>query len=287
MALRHCDAKINLALAVGPPIGTGEPGAGLHPICSWMCRVGLGDTLTLERAPQTRYRRRWADGSAINWPEDDDLAIRAHRRLETHLGTALPVEMGLTKSIPPGSGLGGGSSDAAGMLLALRELFELDVSIQTLRRLGAALGSDIPFFIDEASAPPPAIVSGLGERAERVAPIEAVVLLVLPPVRCQTGAVYRAFDSAPRDGDFEASSRAVADAARRGDTSSLFNDLRPAAEMVRPELAALREAIEHETGEPVHLSGSGSTLFLLNPRTDADAIARIAPGCRVVTTRTL
>lgn len=287
MVERACHAKINLALAVGAPIAPGRANEGLHPICSWMCCVGLADTLSIERANRTTYRRAFADGSAAYWPDDDDLAVRAHRALESQLGRALPIELNLVKSIPPGSGLGGGSSDAAGTLLALRVLFGLEIPTEELRRIGASLGSDIPFFVDGGPVPAPAVVAGVGEQVERVGRVDARVLLVLPPFGCATGAVYRAFDDGPEPVAFEADSNLVRAAARLHDLSGLGNDLLAAAQMVRPELGELRLRIEQATGEKVHLSGSGSTLFLLNPTSDAAAVERIAPECRIVSTRAL
>lgn len=287
MIKRTCRAKINLALAVGPATPPDRPGAGLHPICSWMCTVDLADTLRIgptNSGPST-YARRFADGSPVDWPEADDLAVRAHRALEAHVGRTMPIHLELVKSIPPGSGLGGGSADAAGVLLALRDLFSPDLSDDTLRAVAASLGSDVPFFID--TDPTPAIVSGHGERIERLRGVDAEVVLILPPFGCPTGEVYRAFDSLVRRRDFDESCSTVRQAAARQDFSALFNDLRPAAEAARPPLRAIRESIEAATGETVHLSGSGSTLFLINPRVDAAAIRRIAVGCRVIGSRAM
>ena len=286
---RTCPAKINLALAVGPLVPNPGPRAGLHPIHSWMSCIGLHDALTLEKAPGDRstYRRLHASGSPVGWPEVTDLVVRAHRMLEAHLARPLQINLTVRKSIPPGGGLGGGSSEAAGLLMALRECFALDISTETLCSLAAPLGSDIPFFLDDAPVPRPAIVSGTGETIERKSALEARVLLVLPGFDCPTGKVYRAFDQLGLGASFAELSRCIDLSVDQNDFSTLTNDLTAPACAVRPELGDLRNSLEQATGEQVHLSGSGSTLFLLDPRTKAGTLERIATGCRVVSTRTL
>lgn len=174
-------AKINLALAVGPPEPAGSLKPGFHRIASWMAPIMLHDELELTRrggvkatgphgtSPQghigaggaglgeavgsCRLVIEWAEDaprpSVIDWPEEKDLAFRAHGLLEAHVGRALPVDALLRKRTPVGGGLGGGSSDAAAMLRGLNRLFGLGVSVAELQRLSAGLGSDVAFFIDE------------------------------------------------------------------------------------------------------------------------------------------
>jgi 4-diphosphocytidyl-2-C-methyl-D-erythritol kinase len=286
---RKCYAKINLALAVGLPIASTASDAGLHPIHSWMCSIGLHDSISIRRLStnHSTYVRVLENGPPVPWPEDEDLAVRAHQALENHLGQRLPINLHLRKAIPAGGGLGGGSSDAAGVLLGLRDLFELDLSTQTMRTIAASLGSDIPFFIDDSPIPRPAIVSGTGNAIERKPGLDARVLLIIPPFDCHTGQVYRAFDRLGLGGSFDDSRRGIDLAVERTDLSALGNDLYQSACAVRPNLADLRDRIEQACPERVHLSGSGSTLFMLNANTAAEALEQIAPGCRVISTQTL
>ncbi|MEQ8769062.1 MAG: hypothetical protein RIB60_00980 [Phycisphaerales bacterium] len=276
-------AKVNLALAVGPPIEAGDR-AGLHPICSWMHAIELGDAVRVERlagdAPTT-LDVRWADGSGVDWAMKDDLAARAHRALEAHAGRALPVSIRVLKRVPAGGGLGGGSADAAAVLLACDELFELNLSDDTLRRVSAAIGSDVAFFIDgdafaQRRPPRPAVVSGLGDRIERIDRHGDEIALILPTFGCPTGAVYQAFDENPTAGVDEARVRALA----AGDSigwDQLFNDLARAACVVRPELSNVLDV------PGVRLSGSGSTAFA--PAHALHAVRRALPGIRIETTR--
>ncbi len=272
---RRAHAKLNLALSVGPPIPAGQPGAGYHPIASWMHAIDLADEVTARRLPpdeRSMARVKWADDarrpSPIDWPIDQDLAFRAHAALEAEAGRRLPVELIVTKRIPVGGGLGGGSCDAAATLLVLNALFELRFPAEQLIRVGASLGSDVPFFIDpQNQTARPALVLGLGERIERLAPVAGApgeVLLLLPPFGCPTGAVYRAFDSLPGARLREADVRQLA--AGGEPDAALFNDLTAAAERVEPRLRELRERAERVSGSPARMTGSGSTLFL-TPRT--------------------
>jgi 4-diphosphocytidyl-2-C-methyl-D-erythritol kinase len=286
---RSAFAKVNLALAVAPP----RTSDGLHPICSWFAPIALADDLRVTRlgpgAPST-YAIRWAPDAprptAIDWPRDTDLAARAHRLLESETGRSLPISMTLAKRIPVGGGLGGGSSDAAAMLRAIIDLFSLDVPATRLRSLAFSLGSDVPYFLTQPLTP--AIVEGVGESITPTPPITGSLLLIFPPFGCTTGAVYRAFDAGPQC-DFRADEvRRLATEARPG-VADLFNDLALPAETVEPRLGDLRRRAARILDTPVHVTGSGSTLFA--PVRDADAragfdgLAAALPGCSVTITR--
>lgn len=255
-------AKINLALTVAPP----RQADGLHPICSWFVPVDLADDLVVERlAPgrPSRYDITWAADAPrptpIDWTIEKDLAVRAHRLLETEVGRALPVSLRLAKRIPVGGGLGGGSSDAAAMLRALVSLFEAPIAAERLRALALRLGSDVPFFLQ--NPPSPAIVEGVGESITPTPRVEGRVVLIVPPFGCATGAVYKAFDARP-PGPFRAADVHRMATSGRIDGAPLFNDLAPAAEAVEPRLAEARQRAEAAIAGRIHLTGSGSTLFV-------------------------
>lgn len=259
-------AKVNLALAVGPP-RPASPFAGYHPIASWMHAVSLADDLELTQAPTTAYDLAWSDARPVEWAPEQDLAARAHRALEALVGRPLPVRLRLRKSIPAGGGLGGGSADAAATLLALRDLFTLDVTDTALTACAHALGTDIPFFLDpdswRQSLPPrPALVTGLGDHTARLTRRTGFLTLFCPPFGCPTGAVYKAFDAAPTAACDEPRVRALT-LAPTIDPHALFNDLALAAERAEPRLADTRRALAAALDTPVHVSGSGSTLFAL------------------------
>ncbi|MBL8744930.1 MAG: hypothetical protein JNK58_01095 [Phycisphaerae bacterium] len=260
--VRTAHAKINLALAVGPP----RLADGFHPICSWFAPIDLADTLTLTRLADnahSRHETAWADDaprtSPIDWPIEKDLAVRAHRLIEAEVARPLPIAMRLTKRIPVGGGLGGGSSDAAAMLRALIELFDLRVPAAHLHTLALSLGSDVPYFLLDPLTP--AIVEGVGDAIVPTPPIEGRLVLILPPFGCPTGSVYRAFDSLKPGPMRDTAVRNMALAAPRAE--SLFNDLALAAETIEPRLAHTRAVAARAIGQPVHVTGSGSTLFAI------------------------
>lgn len=272
VTLRSGFAKVNLALAVGRPEGE----KGYHPISSWMACVDLRDDLhllALDPSRASRYAILWHDDAPkrtdIDWPIAKDLAVRAQHALEARLGRRLTVQLKMEKRIPVGAGMGGGSSDAAAMLLALRDLYTLETDSDALRDVAMTLGSDIAFFIDEHAgpvAPRPAIVEGFGERINRLAPSDEPrwLAMLFPNVGCPTGEVYRAFDELC-DMDHTLASDDVRALASSGDldADSLFNDLASAACAVRPSLGELRAAAARSAESPVHVTGSGSALFVV------------------------
>ncbi len=289
----RCHAKINLALAVGAP----QAPKGYHPIASWFTCIDLHDELSLAppRTEHSEWTIRWTDDAPrptpIDWPLDKDLAVRAHRLLEQTVARALPIRATLRKRIPVGAGLGGGSSDAAAALTGLNAVFDLGLSLPRLRELSASLGSDVAYFIggaesgdDSRPAQPgsPALVTGFGERVERLPRLRGRAVLIFPPFGCPTGPVYQAFDRAALPGPTlqvrEARIRALA--ATSGELLSrapLFNDLEAPACLVEPRLADLLAHLRAGLDTPVHLTGSGSTIFVLaRDEGHADALSAAA-----------
>ena len=270
-------AKLNAALSVGPPADD-----GMHPICSWMLTIDLHDEMTLtELEPDrlSRYAIMWHDDALqrrdIDWSLTSDLAVRAHQAIERHVGRPLPIQMKLEKRIPLGGGLGGGSSDAAAMLRGLNELFELSINDQVMEKIAAGLGSDVPFLVRGGSA----IVEGTGERLEHLETIPEVhAVLILPETGCATASVYRMLDDMdPTAVDVSA----VRSLVRGGfDSRRLFNDLAEPALEVGVGLRAIRDELAELAGSPVHVSGSGSTLFI----TRDDAAAATALSAQITTT---
>ena len=106
-------AKLNLALAVGQP----DEQTGYHPIASLFTAIDLHDTVSVralhDDAAPSQYAIAWDDGADTEWPSADDLAVKAHRAIERLIRRPIPIQLTVTKRIPAGGGLGGGSSDAA------------------------------------------------------------------------------------------------------------------------------------------------------------------------------
>ncbi len=207
----------------------------------------LTDTLRAEPAEMLSLSLSGprSDGLAV---DESNLVLRAWRLLEREARRPLPAKLDLEKHIPPGGGLGGGSSDAAAALRLGNELFELDLSQATLLGLAAELGSDVPLFILGGS------VLGVG-RGERVFPLQDIplepLLIVHPGLHVGTPSVYRALSMVGYPFPHPLGSLAISKA------PPWRNDLTGAAIFVCPLLSEVREALQESGGEPL-LCGSGS-----------------------------
>ncbi|MCZ7528046.1 MAG: hypothetical protein M5U14_17750 [Acidimicrobiia bacterium] len=149
------------------------------------------DSLALERrtAPGVELAVEGETGDVP--PGRDNLAVRAAEALLAGAGVPAGVSLHLRKRIPAGGGLGGGSADAAAALVGVRALLGLDVEDDELARLGAGLGSDVPFCVRGGAA----WMRDRGERLQPLALDEPLrLLVVVPPFRLATPAVYRAWD---------------------------------------------------------------------------------------------
>ena len=296
---RVAPAKINLALAVAPAETSGAR-KGWHRIRSWFHAIDLGDSVTLTVRPEgspsvlTRFAGDAPQPGAVDWNPSCDLTFRAINALGTYLGRELPVHADVVKRIPTGAGLGGGSSNAAAALRGTRDLLDLPVPDETLRELGATLGSDVPFFLDDTlDAPRPALVGGFGDSIERSPRATGDLVLALPSIACSTPAVYKAFDELPpRPFNAEGVDALAAVGRPASVASRLFNDLAVPAEMVQPELATLRDSLSDSLDMPVHVTGSGSACFVLldnEPAFDQTALSNaqqeaetVLPGTKLV-----
>lgn len=257
-------AKINLHLRVGPAAAD-----GFHPLLSWMCKVALFDTLILEKSPEpgvvltTDQKDLPRDQSNLVVWAGEALATVLRRDAEGSAGS-IGVKAHLQKRIPIGGGLGGGSSDAARMLLGLNRLWNLNWPVERLAELSARLGSDLPFFFHGASS----ICTGRGEIVRPIAtPATTWAVLIFPPIAMPTAAVYRRFDEMKLGRAIETREetawRQWVGLSADSLLPHLVNDLEPAAFSLRPELGRLRNEMEQSMGRIIRMSGSGSTLFTL------------------------
>lgn len=297
----HAPAKINLNLLVGP-----KRADGFHPLDSLVVPLSLHDRieLTARDDGQVAFRCEGIDCG----PDADNLAFRAARLLAEH-PRAGGADIVLHKRIEPGKGLGGGSSDAAAVLGGLVDLWSLDLPPARLAELAAELGSDVPLFLEGGAVR----MAGRGERVEPIDVHAGSVLLLVPDAFCSTGAVYAAFDDqadSPATGEGQVSVAVLEDSAcapGRGDwgrveagelacrqldlariaaeppsswRGELVNDLGFAARRVSPELAAAWDRLLADLDVPVHLTGSGSGLFVLCDTPDeARALLDRLPPC--------
>jgi len=253
-------AKINLGLRV-----LGLRPDGYHEIDTVLLSVDLADRLVIEARPDGEITLDVTSklGSVI--PIEENLVLRAARLLKERVGFGEGVRIRLEKRIPPGAGLGGGSSDAAAALAGLNLLLDLGLSCEELMRLGSELGSDVPFFLLGGRCR----ARGRGELLEKLPDIGgSTFVLLIPPYSLSTQKVYEA-----------------ADRLRRGALSSPYpNDLEAAALTLLPELKIHREFLARR-GVSFGLSGSGPTYYAhFEDEAQARRLSREAEaelGCRV------
>jgi 4-diphosphocytidyl-2-C-methyl-D-erythritol kinase len=235
-------AKLNLFLHV-----VGRRPDGYHLLQSMFRLIERGDTLRFAPREDGLIRRV---RPLAGVPEEDDLCVRAARLLQDASGCRRGVEIALDKRLPMGGGLGGGSSDAATVLLALNRLWGLNWPRERLQGLGLRLGADVPFFIFGRNA----FVEGVGENLQAVSLPPAWYLVIEPPVGVSTAEIFAApnltRDTKPiKMADFSAGWGGLAGQ----------NDLEPVVCERYPEVArALAWIRQHAEAR---MTGSGACVF--------------------------
>ncbi len=227
----QCPAKVNLFLAVGP-----KDVRGYHPLRTIFQAVSLFDVLTIERSNRNEFICRWPD-----MPENN--TVTKAMRMLSEIAAMPPLKVTLEKHIPDQSGLGGGSSDAAGFLRCVMKFLPARPSDSDLRDIALAVGADVPFFLVGGRAR----AEGYGEI---LTPMddepEQWMLIVRPPVDCPTGPAYSKLDKI----DYEWRSW--------NDSDGLYNDF----ERVMPEecLQTKLELLRLGASQAL-LTGSGSAVL--------------------------
>jgi 4-diphosphocytidyl-2-C-methyl-D-erythritol kinase len=178
-------AKVNLFLHV-----TGRRGDGYHLLESLLVLIDWCDTITLAKRDDADVARV---GDVAGVPEADDLALRAARALRDATACPQGVAIEIDKRIAQGAGLGGGSSDAASVLLALNRLWSLRLPRSELAAIGATLGADVPFFVGGEAA----IARGVGEVLTPVSISTCWLALAIPSIRVATKSVFGALHLTP------------------------------------------------------------------------------------------
>lgn len=232
-------AKLNLFLQI-----TGRRADGYHELQSVFQFIDLQDEITFRIRDDQRIVRA-TDWSDI--PVENDLVMRAANVLAQRHEIPHGIDIDITKRIPMGAGLGGGSSDAATVLYALNRIWGLQLDTGQLAELGLSLGADVPVFIHGHAA----WAEGVGEILTPVSPPEAWYLLVVPPIHVSTAAVFQhpalTRNSAPiRISDFL--------------EGSAYNTLEPVVRQVYPEIDACISWLE-QFGRPM-LTGTGAGAFI-------------------------
>lgn len=241
------NAKINLGLRI-----LGRRSDGYHSISSFMLPVGLKDAL--EILPGGTGTELQLAGLLPPGESADNLVIKAWKLMQVEYGIG-GADIHLLKGIPYGAGLGGGSSDAASVLIAVNELFELKLDTPTLLRLAARIGSDCPFFIQRS----PCLASGRGEELSLVKfPRKDIRIMILKPLQgISTAEAYSSIKS------YSAHEFAVEDLLMPLEQwkEHFINDFEVWAATKVPQIAGLITFLYEKGAFYAAMSGSGSSVF--------------------------
>ncbi|MEK6759990.1 MAG: 4-(cytidine 5'-diphospho)-2-C-methyl-D-erythritol kinase [Deltaproteobacteria bacterium] len=243
-------AKVNIFLKV-----RSKRPDGYHEIYSLMQPVSLYDVIEILLTPGALKAVR-CKGYGV--PEGrENLACRAAEAFLERTGIAAEVEIFITKNIPIGAGLGGGSSDAAGVLLGLNSMTGQGLAETELMELGALIGSDVPFFILKG----PAIASGRGEILKRVKTPRCHYVLVNPSIHVSTQWAYSNLDLTKKAKDNTLTYSEAGFSTAESMAGILENDLEAVTAVSFPEIGLIKEALVEYGALGALMSGSGSTVF--------------------------
>ena len=231
-------AKLNLFLHV-----VGRRDDGYHLLQSVFRLIDRADTVHLELSDDGQVVRV---GDLPGVAEDDDLTVRAARLLQAHAPEGAGVRIRLEKVLPMGGGLGGGSSDAATVLLALNRLWQVNLPRQKLQQLALQLGADVPVFIYGQTA----FAEGVGEILNPVSVPPAWYVVLMPPVQVPTAAIF----AAP-----ELTRNTSALKMARFSAGMGRNDLQPVVASRYPEVARSLEWLAQFGA--ARMTGSGACVF--------------------------
>ncbi len=241
-------AKLNLFLHV-----TGRRADGYHELQTLFQLLDHGDALRIAPRDDGRIVRR---NPLVGLAEEDDLCIRAARLLQRETGCREGAEIGLDKRLPMGGGLGGGSSDAATVLVALNALWGTGLAVADLAGLGVRLGADVPVFVHGQTA----WGEGVGDRLTPLAVASRWYLVLVPPCHVSTAEIFKA-PELTRDSEPITMPDFLAGRGR--------NDCEPVVMARHPEVADALRLL----GGAGHMSGTGACVFAAfdDPRAAHDA----------------
>ena len=267
-------AKLNLDLRV-----LYQRPDGYHELRSLFQTISLADEIRI----RLRRSRRTEIRMAGNVDIPGNLIVRAARLCLDEMRIAAAIDFELDKRIPMGAGLGGGSSDAATVLLALPALAGKPVNLERLMHLAAQLGSDVPFFLLGGTA----AVLGRGEELYPVPDLRSRhVLLVSPDVHVSTPEAYRALSVRLTPESAKAKLAGFQSKLWTREIASATNDFEPVVFEQHPRLKAIRNQLLRAGATIAMMTGSGSSIFGIFPaKREMDAAAELFPKERVYPVR--
>lgn len=235
-----------------------------HNIKTIFERINLHDTIILKSRADKQIKI-FSNSKEIPL-DSSNLAFRSAKLLQDDLAVAKGVDIKIIKRIPVGSGMGGGSSNAATVLLGLNKLWKLDLSKEKLVNFAKKIGSDVPFFIYDCS-----FAYGRG-RGDNILPLNLLSstklwhILVVPKIKVSTPAVYKGWDNKTQElTSLKGNDKIILSALMKKDPAlisiALFNSLESVTSRMHPVLNIIREKLGLLGLKSVLMSGSGPAIF--------------------------
>lgn len=256
--LVRAPAKLNLSLLISH-----KRPDGFHQLETVMAKLAFYDSILIEHSEKPGLDFRVKGGYKV--PENqDNLVCKVYNLLMEETGRTCNLKITLTKNIPTGAGLAGGSSDAAAVLAGLNRFLALGLKNDKLMDIAGQLGSDIPFFLGSNLA----LCSGRGEKLNKLKKnFDFFAILLLPDIIISTKEAYENF--VPNRRLYEKLKTMTHKNIGKGNISSILqaesNMLAETVFSLHPELDKLRQTAESLTNKPFYLTGSGSALFTIFP----------------------
>ena len=270
---RKAYAKINLSLDV-----TGRREDGYHLLSSVMQTIGIYDTITVTRENSGGGQEKEAALSgekqvpAITLVTDDprlpagedNLAVRAARLMCGAFSLTDGLTISLDKRIPMAAGMAGGSTDAATVMLCIRDLYGLDCSLRELQELAVTLGADIPYCLAGGTK----LAEGIGEKLTALPDAPQMnVIIAKPEAGAATGGIYRRYDSLAPQSVRHPDTAAMLAAIRAGDAAAMAKECRNVLEAVTapdvPQIGRIEKICMESGALAARMTGSGPTVFAL------------------------
>ena len=256
--------KINLGLRI-----TNKRADGFHALETVFFPISIKDALEIIIEPDTNAApiSFTSSGLAINGDPSDNLCFKAYGLLKKDYPTIPNIKMHLHKTIPMGAGLGGGSADGAFTLVALNQLFNLQLSVDKLMQYALTLGSDCPFFIINT----PAFASGRGEILK---PINVnldgyYIVIVNPGIAISTKLAFSLITPKVPDTNMEA---IICEPVTLW-KEKLINDFEQPIFNSFPELANIKETLYQKGAVYASMTGTGSTVYGIFPTSMMDTLS--------------
>jgi 4-diphosphocytidyl-2-C-methyl-D-erythritol kinase len=247
----NSSAKVNIGLKILNPRDD-----GYHDIATVFQEINLFDIITISKKGEICNFN-----SNVNWLKNntDNLCVVAYEIMKNNFDIS-GVEIDLIKKIPRGSGLGGGSSNAANVLKGIRSLFNLKVSDKDLEEISTQIGADVPFFIRGSAQ----VGEGIGDILTPLkTKINGKYLIIIPDIEIDTSWAYSKFKN-----DLDSSSSSINFASLSNEKTSglgrlkfFENDFESIVVPTYPEIGKIKKALLAQGAEFASLSGSGSTVF--------------------------